>query len=76
MEHPPPPESGDQTTAGDLDAASTSPAVDAGTGSVDPVEALRVELESIASVPVSERVERFERANELLAAELASLDEV
>ncbi len=44
---------------------------------VDPLEALRAELEDdIDGLPVGERVRRFEHANDVLAAELASLDEV
>ncbi len=42
----------------------------------DALAALRTELEAVDDVPVGERVELFERANETLAAELAALDEV
>lgn len=42
----------------------------------DRLQALREELAELEEVPVADRVERFERANELLAAELAALDEL
>ena len=42
----------------------------------DSLAALRAELEAVDELPVAERVEVFERANETLAAELAALDEV
>jgi hypothetical protein len=42
----------------------------------DPVVALRIELETIGQLPVAERLPRFERANAVLADELAALDEV
>jgi hypothetical protein len=40
------------------------------------LEQLRRELTAVDEVPVSERVEHFERANEVLASELAALDEL
>lgn len=46
------------------------------TGSDDRLAALRTELEGIDAVPVEQRVQRFERANQVLADELAQLDEV
>ena len=42
----------------------------------DSLAALRAELEAVDDLPVDDRVELFERANETLAAELAALDEV
>jgi uncharacterized protein (DUF924 family) len=43
----------------------------------DPLEALRVELEDgLDRRPVAERVGRFEHANDVLARELAELDEI
>ena len=42
----------------------------------DSLAALRAELEAVDELPVADRVELFERANETLAAELAALDEV
>jgi hypothetical protein len=43
----------------------------------DPLDALRTELESdVDRRPVAERVARFEHANDVLARELAVLDEV
>lgn len=43
----------------------------------DPLETLRAELEqTVGQLPIGERVARFEHANEVLAAELAQLDEV
>lgn len=38
--------------------------------------ALRAELEGIGSVPVEDRVALFERANDVIARDLAELDEV
>jgi hypothetical protein len=46
-------------------------------GAPDPLTALRAELErTVDQLPVAERVGRFEHANDVLAAELAQLDEV
>jgi hypothetical protein len=42
----------------------------------DPLERLRHELAEVDQHPVADRVERFERANEVLAGELAALDEL
>jgi hypothetical protein len=42
----------------------------------DALAELRTELEQLGAVPVHDRVARFEHANEVLAAELAVLDEV
>lgn len=43
----------------------------------DPLDALRTELEeAVDQLPVQERVARFEHANDVLARELALLDEV
>jgi hypothetical protein len=43
----------------------------------DPLAALRAELEdTVDQLPVRERVVRFEHANEVLATELAQLDEI
>ena len=42
----------------------------------DRLEELRAELQSLDDRPVDEHVEVYERANELLAAELSALDEV
>ena len=39
-------------------------------------EQLRRDLAEVDGVPVAERVEHFERANEVLASELAALDEL
>ena len=46
------------------------------TQGVDPLSALRTELETIDELPVPERVAVFDRANASLARELAELDEV
>ncbi|MEX1163245.1 MAG: hypothetical protein WEB03_06660 [Nitriliruptor sp.] len=44
---------------------------------VDPLDPLRTELEGpVDRLPVVERLARFEHANEVLARELAVLDEV
>ena len=46
-------------------------------GRADPLDALRAELEGpLDALPVAERVARFEHANDVLARELAVLDEV
>ncbi len=42
----------------------------------DRLEQLRHELAGIDEHPVAERVARFEHANEVLAGELAALDEL
>jgi hypothetical protein len=43
----------------------------------DPLDALRSELEGdVDRLPVADRVARFEHANDVLARELAVLDEV
>jgi hypothetical protein len=43
----------------------------------DPIDALRTELEDgLDQLPVADRVARFEHANDVLARELAVLDEV
>ncbi|MFW5933135.1 MAG: hypothetical protein ACOCT8_00220 [Actinomycetota bacterium] len=42
----------------------------------DALAALRTELEAVDELPLSQRVELFERANTTLAAEPAALDEV
>lgn len=42
----------------------------------DRLAALREELAGLDELPVADRVERFEEANEVLAAELAALDEL
>jgi hypothetical protein len=62
----------DAPTSPHADAPEAPDAPDAD----DPVVALRTELESIGQLPVADRLERFERANAVLADELASLDEV
>jgi hypothetical protein len=43
---------------------------------VDRLAALRAELEQLDTVPVADRVARFEHVNDVLARELAALDEV
>ncbi|WP_157041911.1 hypothetical protein [Nitriliruptor alkaliphilus] len=44
---------------------------------IDPLDALRTELEeTVDDRPVADRVSRFEHANDVLARELALLDEV
>lgn len=49
----------------------------AGSDGVDPLDALRTELEeTVDDLPVADRVSRFEHANDVLARELALLDEV
>jgi hypothetical protein len=46
-------------------------------GAADPLDALRAELEGdVDRQPVADRVARFEHANDVLARELAVLDEV
>lgn len=46
-------------------------------GGTDPLDTLRAELEGgIDGIPVADRVARFEHANDVLARELAVLDEV
>ncbi len=40
------------------------------------LEQLRRDLETVDDAPVADRLARFERANEVLAAELAALDEL
>jgi hypothetical protein len=51
--------------------------LEAGAGTPDPLAALRAELEdTVDQRPVRERVARFEHANEVLASELAQLDEI
>lgn len=40
------------------------------------LEQLRRDLAAVDEAPVNERVERFEHANEVLASELAALDEL
>jgi hypothetical protein len=42
----------------------------------DRLEQLRRELSEIDELPVGERVARFEQANEVLAQQLAELDEL
>jgi hypothetical protein len=42
----------------------------------DALEQLRRDLAVVDEAPVADRVKRFERANEVLAAELAALDEL
>ena len=42
----------------------------------DPLEQLRHDLAEIDEQPVGDRVARFEQANEVLAGELAALDEL
>lgn len=42
----------------------------------DPLTVLRDELDEVHQLPVADRVARFERANDVLASELAALDEV
>lgn len=41
-----------------------------------PLEALRSELEAVDELPVEQRLEVFTRANQVIADELAQLDEV
>jgi hypothetical protein len=58
-------------------ASPTPGAATLGSAAADPLVALRTELEErVDALPVSARVGRFEHANEVLAAELALLDEV
>jgi hypothetical protein len=42
----------------------------------DPLEELRADLGGLDDLPSADRVEVFDRANRVLAAELAELDEV
>ena len=49
---------------------------DASGGGDDAVAAIRDAVESADDLPLDRRVETFERANEVLARELALLDEV
>jgi hypothetical protein len=66
------------------DARDAAPTVDATTtddedrsAPADALEALRTELaEDVDRLPVADRLARFEHANEVLARELASLDEL
>lgn len=58
-----------------------TPGADTGSGPdadrPDPLDELRTELEeSVDQLPVHDRVARFEHANDVLARELAQLDEV
>ncbi len=46
------------------------------TGDQDRLAALRAELEDVAERPIGEHVAVYERANAVLSAELAALDEV
>lgn len=60
----------------DVTAGQDAPAPER-TGPSDPLDALRTELEeTVDQLPVQERVARFEHANDVLARELALLDEV
>jgi hypothetical protein len=61
------------------DGAPVDPEADHGSErpAPDPIDALRAELEDgLDQLPVADRVARFERANDVLARELAVLDEV
>jgi hypothetical protein len=56
--------------------APSGPVAGLGERQPDPLVGLRTELEGIEALAVAERAEVFERANAVLARELAELDEV
>jgi hypothetical protein len=69
-----------QPTVGDTARGSGPghvPDDDGAAGTEDPrLAAVRHDLESAAALPLEAQVEVFEQANEILAGELAALDEV
>jgi hypothetical protein len=61
----------------DADVGTEAAAAPGHAAPADPLDALRSELEeTVDQLPVQERVDRFEHANDVLARELAQLDEV
>lgn len=57
------------------DAGPATPPADP-TGTAGALDELRAQLEGIAELPVAARPEVFERANQVVAGELAALEEV